>query len=186
MLEEATRPVKQEIGVPVRDFTLTAIGGNEISLRNLVCKKKGAVIVFWSGACSHCTRYDEYLNTFKQRHPQLDMAAIASRRGETLSQLESIARKRKLTFPILYDGNGEVARGWSVQQTPRAFLIDDNYLLRYRGAIDNYKYPRDIDYTAYLELAITELLSGKPLSRTEVASFGCAVESVYYNLPKVL
>lgn len=186
MLEEARRPVKQKIGAPVEDFTLTAVGGDTVSLRTLVCETSGAVIVFWSGACSHCTRYDEYLSTFTQRHPQLKMVAIASRQGETLSQLESIARARKLTFPILYDSNGEVAKNWFVQQTPRAFLIDDNFLLRYRGAIDNYKYPRDVDYTAYLEQAITEFLSGKPLSRTEVASFGCAVESIYYNLPKVL
>jgi len=170
----------------VEDFTLTAIDGNKVSLRTLVSSKKGAVIIFWSGACSHCTRYDDYLNTFKPRHTPLDLAVIASRRGETLSQLESIIRKRKLTFPILHDITGQIAENWSVQQTPRAFLIDENHILKYRGAIDNYKYSRDIDYIPYLETAISELLAGKPLSRTEVASFGCAVESVYYNLPKVL
>ena len=186
MVEKTMRPIKQRIGAPIEDFALTAIDGNTASLQMLASKKRGAVIVFWSGACSHCTRYDEYLNTFMERHPQLEMAAIASRRGETLSQLQSIAKKRKLTFPILFDSTGEVARDWFVQQTPRSFLIDENRLLRYRGAIDNYKYSRDPDYTAYLELAITEFLAGKRLSRTEVASFGCAVESVYYKLPKVL
>ena len=186
MAEKATRPAKQKIGALVGDFTLTSIDGNNVSLRMLMKEKKGTVIVFWSGACSHCTRYDEYLNTFQQQHHELGMAAIASRRGETLSQLQAVARKRRLTFPILHDVLGEVAKDWFVQQTPRAFLIDSNYLLQYRGAIDNYKYLGDADHTAYLELAITELLSGKTLSRTEVASFGCAVESVYYNLPKVL
>lgn len=186
MAEKAARPAQQKIGAPVKGFTLTSIDGNNVSLRMVMKEKKGAVIVFWSGACSHCTRYDEYLNTFQQRHPQLGVAAIASRRGETLLQLQSIARKRRLAFPLLHDVFGEVAKDWFVQQTPRAFLIDSNYRLQYRGAIDNYKYPGDVDRTAYLELAIAELLSGKPLSRTEVASFGCAVESVYYSLPKVL
>jgi peroxiredoxin len=186
MSETAPNAVRQAIGSPVKDFDLPAIDGARVSLGMLVEKKKGAVIVFWSGACSHCTRYDEYLNSFKQRHPELAMAAVASRRGETLSQLESIAVSRKLTFPILHDLNGKTANDWFVQQTPRVFLIDDGYRLQYRGAIDNYKYPRDSDHTGYLELAITELLSGKPVSRPEVASFGCAVESVYYNLPKFL
>jgi len=186
MSDRAAQIVKQRIGAPVGDFSLTAIGGGKLSLRMLMADKKGAVIVFWSGACSHCMRYDEYLNAFRQLHPQLGMVAVASRRGETLTQLQSLAKKRKLIFPILHDINGEVAKDWFVQQTPRAFLVDDKYLLRYRGAIDNYKYPEDIEYTAYLESAITEFLAGKPLSRTEVASFGCAVESVYYNLPKVL
>ena len=87
MAEKATRPAMQKIGALVEDFTLTSIDGNNVSLRMLMKKKKAAVIVFWSGACSHCTRYDEYLNTFQERHPELGVAAIASRRGETRLQL---------------------------------------------------------------------------------------------------
>lgn len=186
MSQAPTHQNVQEIGAPVKDFDLTAIDGNRVSLHTLVTGKKGAVIVFWSGFCSHCTRYDGYLNTFTRRHPQIGLASVASRHGETLSQLQSAALERKLTFPILYDPDGQVARAWSVRQTPRGFLIDANYLLQYRGAIDNYKYPGDIEHVAYLESAVTEFLSEQPLSRTEVASFGCAIESVYYNLPKVL
>src|SRR5215831_3410094 len=116
MAENATRPAKQKIGVLVEDFTLTSINGNNVSLSMLMKEKKAAVIVFWSGACSHCTRYDEYLNTFQQRHHELGMAAIASRSGETLPQLQAAAKKRRLTFPILHDALGEVAKNWSVQQ----------------------------------------------------------------------
>jgi len=59
-------------------------------------------------------------------------------------------------------------------------------VLRYRGAIDNFKYPQDPEYVAYLDPAIRQFLDGKPISRTETASFGCAIQSVYYNLPKAL
>jgi hypothetical protein len=65
-------------------------------------------------------------------------------------------------------------------------LIDANRILLYRGAIDNYKYPDDPNYVAYLEAAIREFLAGQPLTRNDTASFGCAIQSVYYNLPKQL
>jgi hypothetical protein len=54
----------------------------------------------------------------------------------------------------------------------------------YRGAIDNYKYAGDPEYVPYLEPAIAQFLSGSAITRQETASFGCAIQSVYYNLPK--
>jgi peroxiredoxin len=178
--------VKQEIGGPVENLELTAISGEKTSLRTVLWGKKGGVIVFWSGVCSHCTRYDSYLNGFSQQHPELGMAAVASREGETLLQLRTVAAQRKLVFPILYDRDGQVARQWSAHHTPRVFLINADRLLIYRGAFDNYKYSRDREYMAYLEPAIDEFLAGKPVSRPESASFGCAVQSVYYHVPKAL
>ena len=54
----------------------------------------------------------------------------------------------------------------------------------YRGAIDNFQFPWDPDYVAYLEPAISDLLAGRPIAQPDTASFGCAIQSVYYILPK--
>src|SRR5258708_3570234 len=178
--------IKQEMGTPAEDFHLRSISGELVGLQSLLKGKKGAVVMFWSSVCSHCVRYDGYLNNFTQRYHELGLAAVASREGESLSQLRATAIERKLTFPILHDPGGQIAKGWFTRQTPRAFLVDANRVLLYRGALDNYKYPGDSEYVSYLDPAIAEFLSGKPLSRIEVASFGCAVQSVYYNLPKAL
>ena len=91
-----------------------------------------------------------------------------------------------MIFPLLHDASGAVARQWYTQQTPRAFLIDPDKNLFYRGAIDNFKYPEDSEYQAYLEPAIASFLAGEPIARKETASFGCAIQSVYYILPKPL
>jgi len=79
-----------------------------------------------------------------------------------------------------------VARELFTQQTPRAFLVDAESRLLYRGAIDNFKYPEDNEYEAYLEPAIEQMLAGKPIARPEVPSFGCAIQSVYYTIPRPL
>ena len=106
----ATRP-KQEIGLPVSDFSLPLIGsGGQHKLGEFLEGKQGAVVVFWSGVCSHCVRYDQYLNAFAARHPEIGLAVIASRHGETAEMIQATAAQRKLGFSILHDPPGVVAR----------------------------------------------------------------------------
>jgi thiol-disulfide isomerase/thioredoxin len=178
--------MKQEIGGEVVDFSLPLISGGSRDLGSILEGKKGAVIVFWSDTCSHCVRYDPYLNSLASRHPELGFVAIASRHGETLESVRAAVQERGLVFPILHDQGGTVAAQWFTQQTPRAFLVDADRKLLYRGAIDNFKFAPDPEFQGYLEPAIAEFLTGKPVSRPETASFGCAIQSVYYILPKPL
>lgn len=177
----------QEIGGVLDDFRLTDIRTSEDrSLSFLMSGKKGAVVLFWSGVCSHCVRYDAYLNQFEQRHAELALVALASRQGETGDAIRKTVAERTLTFPLLHDADGIVAERWCTQQTPRAFLLDGDRRLLYRGAIDNFRYSADPQFAAYLEPAIEDFLAGRAVSCPETASFGCAIKSVYYILPKKL
>lgn len=176
--------IKQEIGKRVPEFQLPLIGGHgSRGVGELLAGSRAALLVFWSGVCSHCRRYDGYLNAFQQTHPEIGFAGIASRLSETPQVIQSAVRERKLTFPILLDQDGAVARAYFAQQTPRCYLIDGENNLLYRGAIDNFKMPGDPEYLAYLEPAITSWLAGEPIARPETASFGCAIETVYYQIP---
>lgn len=186
MQAETREAREQMIGSLVEDFILPGINGGQHSLSALLRGKKGAVVIFWSGVCSHCMRYDGYLNNFSQSYADLALIVVASRDGETLQQLQRTKSERGIRFPILHDRNRAVATRWAARQTPRAFLIDASHTLVYRGAIDNFKYSGDPAYIAYLESAIHEFLAGKPVRRAETPSFGCATQSVYYTLPKHL
>lgn len=170
----------------MEDFTLPALAGGQRNLSSYIEGKKGAVVVFWSSVCSHCIRYDPYLNGFAGKHPELAVIIVASRHGETLEQIRKTAAERKLTFPILHDANGVIAHNWYTEQTPRVFLLDAKRTLLYRGAIDNYKFPSDAAYLTYLEPAIADFEAGRPIRQAETASFGCAIQSVYYILPRPL
>ena len=186
MSAESATPKVQEIGSPVPDFSLPDIHGGVRRLRRELMGRKGAVVVFWSCVCSHCVRYDEYLNTFSERHPELPLLVIASREQETQQDLLRAVRERRLSFSVLIDAGGVVAAQWFTQQTPRVFLVGAEQTLQYRGAIDNFQLVDDPDYVAYLEPAIADLLAGRPIAHPETPSFGCAIRSVYYQLPKIL
>src|SRR5712671_1247843 len=100
MQPERSAPALQEIGGLAEDFTLPGVNGGHISLSALLKGKLGAVAVFWSGVCSHCIRYDGYLNSFAQRYPELALAVIASRAGETPEQICKTMTERGIHFPI--------------------------------------------------------------------------------------
>ena len=177
----------QEIGSTLDDFTLPELrSGQPRSLSSALPGTRGVVVLFWSGICSHCVRYDAFFNGFAERHPDIALLGVASRHGETPEMINATMTERGLNFAMLHDAGSALARAWFTQQTPRVFLLDANRKLLYRGAVDNFKYPVDPQYEAYLEPAIAALLSGKPVERTETASFGCAISSVYYILPKAL
>ena len=122
----------------------------------------------------------------KKRIPDLGLLIVSSRQGEELESVKRAASQRKLKFPIVHDPAGQVAGLWFTRQTPRAFLLDSNRALLYRGAVDNYKYTDDPEYIPYLEPAVEQFLLGKPIEKPETASYGCAIQSVYYTLPKAL
>jgi len=180
--------IEQTIGSVLPNVTLPSLAAPETtwSLHEQAAKGRGAVIVFWSSVCSHCARYDDYLRTFTQQHPDLAFAAIASRQNETPDEIRQALDKRQLGFVTLFDAGMKTAQELFTQQTPRAFLVDADSRLVYRGAIDNFKYPEDNEYEAYLEPAIAAMLAGQPVARPEVPSFGCAIQSVYYTIPRPL
>ena len=179
-------PKVQEIGSPVEDFTLEDLAGSPRSLRGVLEGNKAAVVIFWSCVCSHCLRYDEYLRSFGQNHPDIALLAVASRQQETVEDLRRAANDRRLSFPIVIDPGGKLARQWFTEQTPRVFLLDGDLRLKYRGAIDNFQYPGDPDHIGYLDPAIADLLAGRSISQPETPSFGCAIQSIYYQLQKIL
>jgi peroxiredoxin len=178
-----TLPDGQKIGDCLPDFALPLLGGGGLSLQAFLAGRRAAVVVFWSGVCSHCRRYDDYLNRLAEQYP-VGLLAVASRQHENAELLRATVVERGLRFPLLHDAGRAVARAWLVTQTPRVFLLDPHRRLIYRGAIDNFKYPRDPEYVGYLDAAIEAFLAGKAPPRADIPSFGCPIESIYYTMPQ--
>ena len=177
----------QAIGDIVPDLNLSPVGGGAPrSLDGCLAGRRGGVVVFWSSVCSHCVRYDGYFNRFEAAHPDLALYVVATRQGESAADIQRAAADRGLRFPLYHSADGAAAGAYLAQQTPRVYLVDAGRALRYRGAVDNFKYPDDPEFQAYLEPAIASFVAGRPIERPDTASFGCAVSSVYYVLPTMI
>jgi peroxiredoxin len=185
---DSVKTAEQPVGDVLPDFELAPVADPTSTwrLHDRAARGSGALVIFWSAVCSHCVRYDAYFNSLATRHPDVAFAAIASRQSESADDIGAAITSRGLTFPILHDPERHVAHRLFARQTPRVYLVDRTARLLYRGAVDNFKYPDDSEYEAYLEPALASLAEGRAVGRPETASFGCAIETVYYVIPKPL
>ena len=98
MNQSASSTSRQGIGLPVAGFSLPLARNQElaanVTLEEVLAGRKGALVVFWSGICAHCVRYDEYFNSFAATHPDVGFAAIASRLNETQAQMRQAIEER--------------------------------------------------------------------------------------------
>ena len=69
----------QDIGSVLDDFRLPELAsGQPLALSGALAGKRGAVVLFWSGVCSHCVRYDGYFNSFAGKHPEIPLIGVAT------------------------------------------------------------------------------------------------------------
>src|SRR5262249_47786372 len=94
----------------------------------------------------------------------------------------SVAKKAgeyKLGFPVYKDDKGAAALALKAEATPEAFVLDHNFVLRYRGRIDDAysaRLKKNLQVTSHdLRKALDELRAGKPVSTPLTKAVGCPV-----------
>jgi peroxiredoxin len=103
--------------------------------------------------------------------------AINSTSHTTPEANNEFAQKHKLPYPILDDRDGKVGRAYGAKTTPHIFIIDAKGHIAYEGAIDNSPMGGVKEGVInYVDKAIAELTSGKPVSIVESKPYGCSVK----------
>ena len=67
-----------------------------------------------------------------------------SKYGDSFEEMKGHARDQGFPFPYLYDGDTQAtAMAYGCLATPHIFLFDENRKLRYKGRIDDSRFPGD-------------------------------------------
>jgi peroxiredoxin len=174
-------PSTANLGKKIANFGLADAQGKSWSLYN-VKDQKAIVIVFLSFECPVSTSYAQ---------PLADMAAEFGKAGvafvgltvnpdQSAAEVAREARNYKLPFPVFRDAGFKAADAVKAEITPEVFVLDSNYVLRYRGRIDNSYYARlkrnQKPLSEDLRQALGELLSGRPIRVPATAAVGCAIQ----------
>jgi len=168
----------------VNDFALLNIDGKIVSLKDYP-DAKGFIIVFTCNHCPVARLYPARCSAMNRKYTSLNVPLIAISSTDTLqfeedtySEMVAKARIHSYRFPYLYDGAQSVARNFSAQKTPHAFVIwkeRDQWAVKYSGAIDdNAAEPEKVEVN-FVEKAVDALLSGKPVEIKETKSIGCQI-----------
>ena len=169
-------PAPPAIGTTIDDFKLPDTNGAEHSLKSLA-GKHGAVLIFISVQCPVSNGYNERMKKLAEDYQArgINVIGINSNVTEPISAVKAHAADKHFTFTVLKDDGNKIADRLGATRTPEAYVIDANGKLVCHGRIDNSQNTANITAND-LRDALDELLSGKAISKTGGAAFGCSIK----------
>lgn len=176
------RQVQQQQRALAPDFTLTSFEGKTYTLSDL--RGKIVVLEWTNDECPFCRYHYDTKTTMadlanKYKDQNVVWLAINSTNHTTVKTNLDFAKSHELPFPILDDRSGKVGRLYDAKTTPHMFVIDAQGRIAYEGAIDNAPMGRvqgDGPVVSYVDNALSELTSGKPVATVKTQPYGCSVK----------
>jgi len=172
-------PSTAALGTKVPDLTFSAASGKTLALHDLK-GKKAIVLVFLSFDCPVSTSYSQPLaDMCKEHSAHVAFIGLTTNEDETPKQVEQQARHYRLPFPVFLDKGLKAADALKATVTPEVFILDSNFVLRYRGRIDDSyserlkKHPQASKHNVLQVLG--ELLSGRKVSEPATVAVGCPI-----------
>ena len=180
--EAAQAPTEPVIGELAPDFTLIDETGQEHTLSDY--RGQTVVLEWFNIPCPFVVRHYE-ANTFDNLHEEFgsdDFVWLAIDTTWDNTPEDTIAWKaeteeiRSHDYPVLQDPEGEVGRLYGAQTTPHMFVIDEEGILQYMGAIDDDPRGRSDEPTNYVAAALTAMRDGADVDPSETDPYGCTVK----------
>ncbi len=168
-----------KIDEKVKEWSLKDTDDKSRSLKKLKEEKKVIVLIFLATKCPVVDDYIERINTLFKDYKEKDvqLVGIHSNKHETLEEIKQYREKHKLEFPILLDPKNNIADYFNARRTPEVFVLNNENILLYRGAIDD---SREKPKKQYLRPVLDLVLDGKiiPEKQKKTRAIGCTIKRV--------
>ncbi len=170
---------KPEHAKPVAPFTLTDPTAKKWALTEQ--KAKVIVVAFLSTECPMSNGYLPVLADISKKYADkgVSVVGVFPDPETTSAQVAAHAKEYKVPFPVFADREQASVASLHAKVTPEVVVLDDKFVVRYRGRIDDgftaRLKPKATVTRHDLAVAIDELLDGKAVSETEGKAFGCPI-----------
>ena len=170
---------KAPLGAQLTDLVLPeVVSGKTWRLADKARGAKATVIAFIDSSCPVCQNHLAGLNKLKLEFEEkgLQLVGINSHPADTLEEAAQHALRAKLKFPVLRDEGGAWARKLAVDRLPCVLVLDQGFVVRYRGRIDDQFAPgvaRSKPTTRDLLDAVTAVLDNRQVARSWTDTMGC-------------
>jgi peroxiredoxin len=171
------------IGGYAPDFELPAIDGSVHHLARYLETFRAVGVVFM---CNHCPYVKLYLERLKSIQADFEAAEFTliginpndaeQFPDDSFDNMKQFASDHQLNFPYLRDVTQDVAQSFGAEKTPHIFLLNQEGVLCYSGAIDDNANQPDAVKVTYLRNAIAQVLNQRPVTSTSSPPVGCSVK----------
>ena len=119
-----------QAGDPAPVVTLSDFNGNAVTLPEAF-KGKVMLVRFWALDCGFCDKEKLFaLETFYQKYKDRGFIPVAINESRIVKTDERLKKFAHLTYPMLVDEYGLVAKKFGVIGLPTTFVIDEKGILR--------------------------------------------------------
>ena len=140
-----------QVGDPAPVVTLTDFNGKSVTLPEAF-KGKIILVRFWSLDCGFCDKEKLLtLETFYQKYKDRGFVPVAINESRIVKTDERLKKFAHLTYPMLVDEYGLVAKHFGVIGMPTTFVIDGQGIVRDKmtGEASNDEYEKFLTTILY-------------------------------------
>jgi peroxiredoxin len=177
----AADPSDAKLGTKIANVTFQDAAGKTSALHDLT-GKKAVVVVTLNFDCPNSTGYSATLVEMAKTYGDKGVVflGVCPSGDEDAASVAKKSAEYKLTFPVYKDDKGAAVEALKAATTPEAFVLDHNFVLRYRGRIDDgysarLKKNRTITHHD-LKDALDDLLAGKAVATPLTKAVGCPID----------
>lgn len=138
------------------------------------------VVAFLGTECPLAKQYAGRLTELRNKFQNegVEFIAIDANAQDSLEDIAVFVRQQKIDYPMIKDVGGKIAATFGATRTPEVFVLDRERVIRYFGRIDDQYgvgYVKQRPQVEDLSAAISELLSGAPVSQPHQPATGCRI-----------
>ncbi|GAB4373042.1 MAG: hypothetical protein Kow00128_22300 [Deltaproteobacteria bacterium] len=127
------RSVPAPAGEGTPAFELPDLAGKRVSLASFLGKKP-VLLAFWATWCPHCNESVPEINRIHAAFGNGErLQVLALDFKESPEKVGSFVRKKQVSYPVLLDRKGAVAREYRILGIPTYILIGRDGRIVYRG-----------------------------------------------------
>ena len=116
------------VGYPAPDFQLRTPEGELYQLSNL--RGQAVFLNFWATNCPYCRGEMHAIQAIYSRYGDQGLMVLGINKGDSAIDAANFAQQLQLTFPLLLDRKGTVAKAYQVISVPTSFFIDREGVIR--------------------------------------------------------
>lgn len=174
-------PESYQVGEKVDDFQLKNVDEKTMSLSSIT-GTNGCIIIFTSNTCPFAVAYEDRIIELHNKMATKGYPIIAINSNDPTIEPgdafdDMIIKHTEMSFPFVYlkDDNSVFVK-FGAKKTPEVFLLDEDMILQYTGAIDDNANDPSAVTVNYVENAIAALENGDTPELPITKAIGCSIK----------
>lgn len=131
LFQKEEEPALPQVNAVAPNFSLIAVTGERIELKEVYKENNLTVVNFWATWCPPCrAEIPEFIEVYRE-YKDRGVEILAVNLGEDADSVRDFVRSYGMTFPVLLDPEGKTGEAYMIRAIPTTFFIDKRGVIRW-------------------------------------------------------